>query len=153
MCGAVTADDIVQETFLSMLKADGFNASKGTVAAYLFGIARHHVIKRLEKESTTLVASSEIGHLDIAARHDTPFEAMARDQMVAAVRAAVQSLPPLYREVVVLCDLEEMDYSMVADVIQCPIGTVRSRLHRARALLSAALAPQVSHVECERRHG
>ena len=52
MCGAVTADDIVQETFLSMLKADGFNPSKGTVAAYLFGIARHHVIKRLEKEST-----------------------------------------------------------------------------------------------------
>ena len=53
---------------------------------------------------------------------------------------AVQSLPPAYREVVALCDLQEMDYATVAQVIQCPIGTVRSRLHRARGLLLRKLS-------------
>ena len=52
----------------------------------------------------------------------------------------MQSLPPLYREVVVLCEFQEMDYAAAAGIIQCPIGTVRSRLHRARTLLSAKLA-------------
>jgi RNA polymerase sigma-70 factor (ECF subfamily) len=56
------------------------------------------------------------------------------------VRAAVRSLPPQYREVIVLCELQEMDYAAAAGVIRCPIGTVRSRLHRARTLLSAKLA-------------
>ena len=47
----------------------------------------------------------------------------------------MQTLPPRYREVVVLCDLEEVDYAEAAFVLACPVGTVRSRLHRARALL------------------
>ena len=71
---------------------------------------------------------------------ETPFDVLAREEAIAAVRTAVQSLPPLYREVVVLCGLQEMDYATVADVINVPIGTVRSRLHRARALLAHKLA-------------
>jgi RNA polymerase sigma-70 factor (ECF subfamily) len=59
----------------------------------------------------------------------------------------VRSLPPAYREVVALCDLQEMDYATVAQVIQCPIGTVRSRLHRARALLLRKLATVPAAVE------
>jgi RNA polymerase sigma-70 factor (ECF subfamily) len=54
---------------------------------------------------------------------------------IAALRRAVQALPRRYREVVVLCDLEEVDYADAAVVLSCPIGTVRSRLHRARGLL------------------
>jgi RNA polymerase sigma-70 factor (ECF subfamily) len=65
---------------------------------------------------------------------------MARERMIGVVRQAVQSLPPAYREVVALCDLQEMDYATVAQVIQCPIGTVRSRLHRARGLLLKKLS-------------
>ena len=70
--------------------------------------------------------------------------------MIDVVRQAVQSLPPVYREVVALCDLQEMDYATVAHVIQCPIGTVRSRLHRARALLLRKLASVPSVVETSR---
>jgi RNA polymerase sigma-70 factor (ECF subfamily) len=91
--------------------------------------------------------------LDVAACQDTPFDTMAREQTVAAVREAVDRLPPSFREVVVLCDLQEMDYAMVADVIQCPIGTVRSRLHRARALLATTLTSDILTRECERKHG
>jgi RNA polymerase sigma-70 factor (ECF subfamily) len=138
MCGTVAGDDIVQETFLAVLKPGGFDASKGTVAGYLFGIARHAVIRLLAKQGT-LLEPSDNPYLDVAAPEDTPFEIMVREQTVAAVREAVESLPPLYREVVVLCDLQEMDYAMAAGVIQCPIGTVRSRLHRARALLATTL--------------
>jgi RNA polymerase sigma-70 factor (ECF subfamily) len=60
---------------------------------------------------------------------------LTRKEGIAALRRAVQTLPPRYREVVVLCDLEEVDYAEAAFVLGCPIGTLRSRLHRARALL------------------
>ena len=147
MCGCASGDDIVQETFLAVLRPSGrFDASKGTVAAYLFGIARHHVIKRLARQGTTLAEPPEV-IAEAIAPQDTPFDAIARDRMIGLVRQAVQSLPPAYREVVALCDLEEMDYATVAHVIQCPIGTVRSRLHRARALLLRKLASVPSVVE------
>jgi RNA polymerase sigma-70 factor (ECF subfamily) len=55
------------------------------------------------------------------------------------VRSAVLSLPPEFRETVVLCELEEMSYEQAAQALDCPIGTVRSRLHRGRALLLAKL--------------
>jgi RNA polymerase sigma-70 factor (ECF subfamily) len=58
---------------------------------------------------------------------------------VEALRRAVASLPRRYREVVVLCDLEEVDYAEAALALGCPIGTVRSRLHRARVMLAVKL--------------
>ena len=64
-----------------------------------------------------------------------PLADLTRNEMVETVRAAVLALPAHYREVVVLCDLHEMSYQEAASVIGCAVGTVRSRLHRARALL------------------
>jgi RNA polymerase sigma-70 factor (ECF subfamily) len=141
MCGDTAGDDVVQETFLAVLRQGGrFDPAKGTVAAYLYGIARHHVIKRLDRQGVTLSEPVESVASEAIAPQDTPLETMAREQMITVVRQAVHSLPPAYREVVALCDLEEMDYATVAQVIQCPIGTVRSRLHRARGLLLRKLS-------------
>jgi len=141
MCGVAAGDDVVQETFLAVLRQGGrFDPAKGTVPAYLYGIARHHVIKRLDRQGMTLSEPLEIMASEAIARQDTPLETMARERMIGVVRQAVQSLPPVYREVVALCDLQEMDYATVAQVIQCPIGTVRSRLHRARGLLLKKLS-------------
>ena len=151
VCGCASGDDIVQETFLAVLRPSGkFDPAKGTVPGYLFGIARHHVIKRLARQGTTLSEPPEVMAAETIAAHESPFETIARDRMIGVVRHAVQSLPPAYREVVALCDLEEMDYATVAHVIQCPIGTVRSRLHRARALLLRKLATVPSVVETSR---
>jgi RNA polymerase sigma-70 factor (ECF subfamily) len=151
MCGCAAGDDVVQETFLAVLRPSGrFDPTKGTVPAYLFGIARHHVIKRLARQGVTLAEPPELVAADAIAPQDTPFDVMARERMIGVVRQAVQSLPPAYREVVALCDLQEMDYATVAHVIQCPIGTVRSRLHRARALLLRKLASVPSVVETSR---
>jgi RNA polymerase sigma-70 factor (ECF subfamily) len=92
--------------------------------------------------------------LNISTGPESPFDVLAREREATAVRAAVESLPALYREVVVLCDLQEMDYLTVAHVIQCPIGTVRSRLHRGRALLAKNLRSDVSaQEEVGRKHG
>jgi RNA polymerase sigma-70 factor (ECF subfamily) len=149
MCGVNAGDDVVQDTFLAVLRqgpssrfraGGGFDPAKGTVAGYLYGIARHHVIKRLDRQGLTLSEPVEFAASEAVAPQDTPLETMARERMIAVVRQAVQSLPPVYREVVALCDLQEMDYATVAQVIQCPIGTVRSRLHRARGLLLRKLS-------------
>jgi RNA polymerase sigma factor (sigma-70 family) len=63
----------------------------------------------------------------------------ARD--IERVRSAVFDLPRVHREVIVLCDLEELSYATAAEILGCPIGTVRSRLSRARALLATRLEP------------
>ena len=159
MCGPGAGDDIVQETFLAVLRqgkttqlrvSGGFDPTKGTVGAYLYGIARHHVIKRLDRQGVTLSEPVERVAAEVMATYDTPLEMMARERMIDVVRQAVQSLPPAYREVVALCDLQEMDYATVAQVIQCPIGTVRSRLHRARGLLLRKLASAPALVAASR---
>jgi RNA polymerase sigma-70 factor (ECF subfamily) len=140
MCGAGTADDIVQDTFLAVLKPGGaFDDTRGSVGAYLFGIARHLVLKRL---GPRYVATSQ-GMENVDARPAPDLSALdllSRDETVAAVRRAIATLPPAFREAIVLCDLDEMDYQTAATVLDCPIGTVRSRLHRARALLAERLS-------------
>ena len=72
---------------------------------------------------------------------DGPLDDLSRTETVESVRKAVLSLPERYREVVVLCDLQEMNYVEAAEVLGCAIGTVRSRLHRARAMLIEKLHP------------
>ena len=67
------------------------------------------------------------------------FDAFSKQQDLQDLRAAILNLPPNYREVIVLCDLEGLDYSQTASHLNCPVGTVRSRLHRARAILSARM--------------
>src|SRR5262249_6661323 len=64
-----------------------------------------------------------------------PLGDLTRTEMIEAVRSAILALPTHYREVVILCELHEMSYGEAAEVIGCAVGTIRSRLHRARALL------------------
>jgi RNA polymerase sigma-70 factor, ECF subfamily len=64
---------------------------------------------------------------------------LTRAETVAVVRMAIRSLPPAYREAVVLCELQDMSYEEAARIAECPVGTIRSRLHRAKALLLAKL--------------
>jgi RNA polymerase sigma-70 factor (ECF subfamily) len=146
MCGRDAADDVVQETFLALLRRpDGYDSTRGTVVSYLFGIARHFVLKRL----TSREVASLDGDLDEQQSADgvdqpTVLDSLTREETIEAVRVAIQSLPPAYREVVVLCELQEMSYAAAADVVRCPVGTVRSRLHRARSLLVMKLSPSVA---------
>jgi RNA polymerase sigma-70 factor (ECF subfamily) len=141
MCGPEAGDDIVQETFLVVLRQRGrTDAPRSTVAGYLFGIARHLVLQRLgSKYEPPFTDAGDEDVSRVASDALTALDDLTRAETIATVRAAVQSLPPVYREVVVLCELQDMDYAAAAGVVQCPIGTIRSRLARARSLLAAKL--------------
>ncbi|HJT87930.1 MAG TPA: RNA polymerase sigma factor [Bryobacteraceae bacterium] len=139
MTGAPSAaEDVTQEVFLALIRDDcGYDPERGSLSAYLFGIARKLVLRHLERSRTVFeqeLEGEEIVHPALATQAD-PIVDLMRREGIEALRKAVFALPKRYREVVILCDLEEMDYSEAAGVLGCPIGTVRSRLHRARALL------------------
>ena len=141
MCGADAAEDVVQDTFMSvLLKSGRYDPSKGAVISYLLGTARHLMLKRISgSRAFSTEEFSEDLNVEGAIERETPLDDFARQETIEAVRTAVQSLPPAHREVIVLCELEEMDYVEAANIMQCPVGTVRSRLNRARALLSRKL--------------
>jgi len=135
---AAVAEDITQEVFLALLRSEcGYDPARGTLSGYLFGIARKLVLRQVERgrSDVTLDMDSEEAPLPELAVIQDPLGDMAHRERLEALRRAVTTLPRRYREVVVLCDLEEVDYAEAALALNCPIGTVRSRLHRARALL------------------
>lgn len=141
------AEDVTQEAFMTLIRdAKRFDPARGTLGGFLFGVARNHLRKRWEQDrhSVPLPELEEDLHTLVsgngASRNGNNGSALAHDQLasletVGRVRQAVATLPAAYREAVVLCDLEEMSYEEAAAALDCPVGTVRSRLHRARALL------------------
>jgi RNA polymerase sigma-70 factor (ECF subfamily) len=135
---ASVAEDIVQEVFMTLLRGDcGFNPERGTLSGYLFGIARKQALRQMERGrvDVALEGDAEEASLPELAVEDDPLADLTHRESLDALRRAVAALPRRYREVVALCDLEEIDYADAAAALGCPIGTVRSRLHRARALL------------------
>lgn len=143
MAGPGEAEDVVQEVFLALLRqVDGYDPDRGPLQPYLLGIARRMVFRRvagarLDEQLDDEAAGETLADDGIA----SPFETIDRAETLERVRAAVAALPDVYREAIVLCEFNELDYAAAAGVIGCPIGTVRSRLHRARGLLAERLAP------------
>jgi RNA polymerase sigma-70 factor (ECF subfamily) len=139
------AEDVTQEVFLFLMREGHvFDPSKGTLSAFLLGVARNHVLRRLRVEHllAPLGEDSEDDATFLQPSTDVcPLEDLTRAETIESVRKAVLSLPAKYREVVVLCELQDVSYGETAEILGCAIGTVRSRLHRARALLLAKLRP------------
>jgi len=159
---AAVAEDVTQEVFMTLIRdASRFDPERGTLSGFLFGIARNYVRKRWEQDRRNVPLPDEAGDsgtavfkagghangngssgaganrngnalLSTAAKAHDELESL---ETVGRVRQAIATLPENYREVVVLCELEEMSYEDAASALECPVGTVRSRLHRARALL------------------
>jgi RNA polymerase sigma-70 factor, ECF subfamily len=133
------AEEVTQEVFVVLMKsAKRYDSERGSVAAFLYGIARNFVLRALERERPYItVLDDPAGDYAsrVLAEHDI-FGDLAQNERLETLRKAVLALPPAYREVVVLCDLHERDYAEAAAALGCAIGTVRSRLHRARALLA-----------------
>jgi RNA polymerase sigma-70 factor, ECF subfamily len=138
------SEEIVQDVFMTLLRAPKkYDPALGTLGAYLYGIARNRVMKHLERtpREVSLDEETENASQSNAAvvSSITPAQWVERQEKLEQVRAAVLDLPAEFREAVVLCELEELSYEEAARLIGCPIGTIRSRLHRGRALLLAKL--------------
>ena len=128
------AQDATQEVFLRVLEhAARYDARKGTVRAWLLGLARHVVIDRLRAERRWSDEAAEE-----AAACDNEQTVLTQQRLVR-LHDAIARLPLEYREALVLCELHELSYAECAAALECPVGTVRSRLHRARALLASTL--------------
>jgi RNA polymerase sigma-70 factor (ECF subfamily) len=128
----VTAEEVAHEVFLQLMAPVArFDATKGSLESFLYGIARN-LIRVARRQGQVEEA------VDQAFEHDILGD-LIQSETTAALYRTVRELPERYRDVIILCELEERSYEDVARLIGRPIGTVRSRLHRARALLSAKL--------------
>ena len=126
------AEDIVQEVFLALMRdLERYDASRAGLKTYLFGIARN--LARYKARSVRRLTS--LDHAEEAAGFEDPVASLSANQESRRLRQCLDALPPRYREVIILCDLQELDYAATAAVLSVPIGTVRSRLHRGRQLL------------------
>lgn len=140
------AEDVTQEVFMVLMrKGSSYDESRGSVNAFLLGIARNYVLRRLKQERSFVLmgeSDSEDGSASTAvASASSQLDVLARNEEIRSMQTAILSLPAHYREVLVLCDLQEMSYAEAAGVLRCAIGTLRSRLHRGRAMLIEKLRP------------
>jgi len=137
------AEEIVQEVFLLLIREpQKYEVARGELGAFLFGVARNRVMKHLERTPREL--SLDVINADGSAWREpqdplTPMMIAEKRERIEQVREAVLELSAEFREAVVLCELEEMSYEEAAQACGCPVGTIRSRLHRGRALLLAKL--------------
>ena len=139
------AEEVLQEVFLTLMRQGrSFNPHRGSLAAWLYGITRNCIRRCLERERPYVAlesGSEEENAADLLpdCASEQGLAKLESREAVEQVRRAVLALPESYREVVVLCELQERDYAEAAEILSCPVGTVRSRLHRARELLAERL--------------
>lgn len=140
----VEAEDLVQETYLRAARAFGRLMPDSNLKSWLFAIMRNIRLNQIRHQQRgpqfveiDAEEESRMEWLDQAAR--TPHEELLQKVEREQVRAAIEKLPAHYREVVLLRDIEGFSYQQIAGILQCPAGTVMSRLGRAREQLRVLL--------------
>jgi RNA polymerase sigma factor (sigma-70 family) len=137
MCGSSSStEDILQEVFLVFLqKIESFDEDRASISSYLYGIARNFVMRWLQQYNQEVAITEKTEEPLAEKTGENPLADLSREESIAWLRSAILTLPASYREVIVLCELQEHSYREAAVVIGCAVGTVRSRLSRARELL------------------
>lgn len=135
------ADDVTQDVFVIVIRdAHRFEPGRAAVPAWLCGIARNFIRRRLAVDRGAASIDVDEGlEAALPAASPDPLDALTSAEAVESLRRAVLTLPLRYREAVVLCDLQELSYLDAAAALDCPVGTVRSRLNRGRAMLTAKM--------------
>jgi RNA polymerase sigma-70 factor (ECF subfamily) len=152
---ATDAEDLVQETFLKALRGFASFEPGSNFKAWIFRILRNtYLTSRTGLAATRTVAledelneNGESGPAqlpDAAIDRQTPETNLLQMADRASLQTAMETLPPPLLEVILLCDVEEMKYREISTALEIPIGTVMSRIARARAALRAALEAQQS---------
>jgi len=139
------AEDLMQETFVKAWKGyDSYIAGRPFLnwllrimqRAYLDSLRRENPIRKADSLNSMISPSDgEVQELPIADTAPTPDQELLADEFRSELHASLSELPEVYRTAIVMCDLEGLSYSEIADVQRTTIGTVRSRIHRGRRLL------------------
>ena len=137
------AEEVTQDVFVWLIHHAGeWDAERGGLGAFLGGVARKFLHRR-ERSERRWAPLEEAASECAAAGME-----LEREQQAAALRRAIALLPAGYREAVVLCDLEGRSYEETAAMLGCAVGTVRSRLHRARGLLARKFQGKREGLRC-----
>ena len=135
------AEDIVQEVFLVLMRdARRYNPARAALPTYLYGVARHHIGRRLSRDRHLVALDDDVDASNKVAIDDDVAARLEQREALTCLRRAILSLPRRYREVVVLCELQDVSYHDASTALGCAVGTVRSRLHRAKRLLTEKMA-------------
>jgi len=146
------AEDIVQEVFLVVMRdAARYDPARAALSSYLYGVARHHTRRRLARDRQFVAFDGECCDTAQYVTEDDVNATLERRQTLQQLRRAILSLPRKYREVIVLCDLQSVSYNDAAAALGCAVGTIRSRLHRARNLLTQKMGCAMASEEDHRR--
>ncbi len=146
------AVDLTQETFLRVYKSLGSYRSDYQFSTWIYRIASNLAIDELRWRKRRGLFGRQNASREEPEKETAPEEQLAdtrrsADEVLAdmqyrkLIQEAIQTLPPAYRTVFVLNAVEEMDYEKIGQVLGCSLGTVKSRLHRAKSLLQKKLAP------------
>lgn len=134
------AEDLVQETYAKALKAFSSFEPGTNFRAWIYRILRNAFLNsRSGLKSASVPLEGEEGDAALPAVNETPESILLQRADWRLVQQALDKLPPAYREVLLLCDLEEMSYREIAATLAIPVGTVMSRLSRARGALRTAV--------------
>jgi len=147
---AAIAADVTQDVFVHVLtRATDYDPARGPLSPWLLGIARNFVHRRIGFDARFVsddAPEPSAPALEVA----TPEETVASQREIARLHAAIAALPAHYRDVLVLVELAERSYVDTAAICGCELNTVRSRLHRARALLARWLDPSTDVADMAR---
>jgi RNA polymerase sigma-70 factor (ECF subfamily) len=157
MCGDVEdARDVLQETSLAMARSLGDFRADSTLSTWLYAIARSFCTRKRRRSRyaparVESLDAPDSAHLaDLPASGQTPEQAAAGEEVRAALDAAIRSLEPAQREVLVLRDIEGLSAAEVGEVLGLKVAAVKSRLHRARLAVRQQLAPILAPAKAER---
>jgi RNA polymerase sigma-70 factor (ECF subfamily) len=143
------AEDLVQETYLKAFRNFRSFQPGTNFRGWVYCILRNTFLnsRRGLKETMILsLDSDEDGH-ELAAENETPETILLKSSSSQLIQSAIDCLPVHYRETLLLCDVEEMSYREIAEILSIPVGTVMSRLARARKLVRASLQGRISMPE------
>jgi RNA polymerase sigma-70 factor (ECF subfamily) len=130
------AEDLVQETYLKALRNFHSFQSGTDFRAWIYRILRNTFLTSRTglRAAATVPLDSEEDGPELAVEHETPETILMKCSNFERVQQAIDDLPVHYREILLLCDMEEMSYRQIAEILSVPVGTVMSRLARARKL-------------------
>ena len=139
--GPEEAEDVVQDAFVqAYLKLDSFDG-RSTFFTWLYRIAFHKAMnrQRSRRVEISLTPSGEPSGVDPPDHGELPDARLLRQERAVQIQSALARLSEEYRTVMILREMEDLDYEAIANILDISVGTVRSRLHRARSLLRSHL--------------